>query len=542
MKLLPVAVVSHGVRPAQGYTPRRFCYKRRFCNMDTAADHTENTDGDIVSGGATFKQRVYTAVSVFSVAILHTRKKKDFTMKISFHGADRDVTGSCHLVECAGRRILIDCGLYQGGRELEEENAEPFGFEPADIDFLLLTHAHLDHCGRIPLLARRGFRGEIVTTAATRELARLVMLDAAHLQEEDAAYRLRKAVRHGSSTSAIQPLYTTLDALNSLDFFGRTARYGEPLQLAPGIRATFVDAGHILGSACVFLQLEDQGRSRSLLFSGDLGNSGRPILRDPAPPPQADVVVMETTYGDRRHKRLEPSVEELYDAINDTFRRGGNVVIPTFALERSQEILYYLREGVEGGRIARTTQVFLDSPMAISATRIFKRHPECYDTETMDLFREGRDPFHLPALRFTRETAESMAINRIGGGAVIMAGSGMCTGGRVRHHLRHNLWRRESSVVFVGYAAQGTLARHIIDGARQVHIFGEQMPVRAHIYTIGGFSAHADQAELLAWHGRTGNPQTTYLVHGEEDAMHRFAARLKNTRVEMPSLHEACPL
>ncbi len=463
-------------------------------------------------------------------------------MKIGFHGADRGVTGSCHLVTCAGRRVLIDCGLYQGGRELDEENREPFGFDPATVDFLLLTHAHLDHCGRIPLLVKAGFRGEIITTAASRELARLVMLDAAHIHEEDAAHRARQAARHGHQPEEITPLYTTLDALNSLDNFGRTAAYGEPLELAPGLRATFMDAGHILGSASILLELEEQGRRRRVLFSGDLGYGGRVILRDPAPPPAADVVVMETTYGDRCHKALAPSVEELYEAVNDTFRRGGNVVIPSFALERSQEILYYLREGVEQGHLPATMHVFLDSPMAISATEIFRRHPECYDAEAAELFREGRDPFCVPGLRFTRETAESMAINRISGGALIMAGSGMCTGGRVRHHLKHNLWRHDSSVIFVGYAARGTLARRIVDGARSVHIFREEIPVRARIHTIGGFSAHADRDQLLAWHRRTGDPARTFLVHGEEEAMAHFARHLERTEVTMPGLHETFQL
>jgi len=463
-------------------------------------------------------------------------------MKISFHGADRTVTGSCHLVECNGKRVLIDCGLYQGGREIDEENSADFGFDPADIDFLLLTHAHLDHCGRIPLLARRGFRGEIITTAASCELARLVMLDAAHIQEEEAGYRQRKASRHGKRVDAINPLYTTLDALNAMDFFGRKASYGAPLTLAPGIRATFSNAGHILGSASVFLQLEEDGRECSVLFSGDLGYSGRVILRDPAGPPHADVVVMETTYGDRLHKALEPSIGELYEAIGDTFRRGGNVVIPTFALERTQEILYHLREGAEAGRIPPTAHVFLDSPMAISATEIFRRHPECYDAEAAKLFKQGRDPFMLRGLSFTRETADSMAINRIHGGAVIMAGSGMCTGGRVRHHLKHNLWRRDCSIVFVGFAARNTLARRIIDGAETVRIFGEDIPVRARIYTIGGFSAHADQAELLAWYRKTGSPRTTFLVHGEEDAMRGFAEQLGDVHVEMPETGQVYPL
>ncbi|HEB94155.1 MAG TPA: MBL fold metallo-hydrolase [Gammaproteobacteria bacterium] len=277
-------------------------------------------------------------------------------MKTSFHGADQEVTGSCHLIECAGKRILIDCGLYQGSHELVEENAGSFGFEPADIDYLLLSHAHLDHCGRIPLLAKRGFSGEVITTAASRELARLVMLDSAHLQEEEAAYQGRKAARSkGKHKKRIEPLYTVLDALNSLGAFGRTASYDQRMEVCPGVHATFIDAGHILGSVSIHLELEEGGKKRSVLFSGDLGYSGRVILRNPATPPAADVVVMETTYGDRLHKQLQPSIEELYEAIDDTFRRGGNVVIPTFALERAQEMLYFLHEAVNSGRLPGST-------------------------------------------------------------------------------------------------------------------------------------------------------------------------------------------
>ncbi len=459
-------------------------------------------------------------------------------MKISFHGATRGVTGSCHLVTCRGRRILIDCGMYQGGREIEEENRGDFGFDPSTVDYLLLTHAHLDHCGRIPLLVERGFRGEIITTGATRELARLVMLDAAHIQEEDARWKAKKVARHGRRAEDIKPLYTTLDALNALDYFGRTARYNKPLKLWDGIQATFLDAGHILGSASIVLELEEKGCRKKVLFSGDLGYPDRPILRDPAHPPPVDVVVMETTYGDREHKQLLPSVQELYEAIMSTFRRGGNVVIPTFALERSQEILYYLREGVEKGDLPGIMQVFLDSPMAISATRIFSRHPECFDREAYRIFHDGRDPFDLPGLQFTRETSESMAINAIRGGAVIMAGSGMATGGRVRHHLKHNLWRKRCSVIFVGYAARGTLARQIIDGAREVKIFGEVIPVEASIYTIGGFSAHAGRSQLLEWFRRTGDPEHVFLVHGEEEAMESFARTLGHRHTCLPGQHE----
>jgi metallo-beta-lactamase family protein len=455
-------------------------------------------------------------------------------MKISFHGAAGDVTGSCHLVEAAGRRILVDCGLFQGSRELHEENAEAFGFEPTAIDFLLLTHAHLDHCGRIPLLAKRGFRGEIITTAASRELARLVMLDSARLQEEDAGRRGRSSARRGAEGGA-EPLYTTVDALASLDRFGRTATYGETVELVPGLRATFRDAGHILGSASILLEMEEKGERRSIVLSGDIGNAGRPLLRAPDPPGAADAVVMETTYGDRLHRPLDASVDEFFQAITEAFGRGGNVIIPTFALERAQELLFYLRQGVETSRLPASMQVFLDSPMAISATEIFRRHPEACNP---DLLRGGKDPFAVPGLHLVRETAQSMAINHISGGAVIMAGNGMATGGRVRHHLKHNLWRRESSVVFVGFAAKGTLAREIIDGARQVNLLGEEMPVRASIHTINGFSAHADQAELLAWRAAIKGAGTTFLVHGEAGAMQAFAQKLPPGPVEMPKLHQ----
>ena len=458
-------------------------------------------------------------------------------MKISFHGACRGVTGSCYLVSCNGSRILIDCGLYQGPREVEEENEKPFGFDPADIDHLLLTHAHLDHCGRIPLLHRRGFRGEIITTPASRELAKLVMLDSAKLQEDEARWESRKQARKGRH-KAIEPLYGTLDVLNVLDNFGRNADYNKAVKLADGITATFFDAGHILGSASILLELEEGGRNRRVLFSGDIGYSDRVILRNPAQPSDIDVVVMETTYGDRKHKALQPSIEEMYDAINSTLQRGGNVIIPSFALERAQEILYYLREGIANNTLPRHMQVFLDSPMAISATEIFRRHPECYDENTCELFSTGQDPFGFSGLHFTRETAESMALNQISGGAVIIAGSGMCTGGRVRHHLKHNLWRRDSSVIFVGYAAIGTPARRIVDGAKQVRMFNEVIPVNASIHTIGGFSAHADNEELLAWHAKTGQPDTTYLIHGEEDSMSAFAKTLTRTSVSMPTLHE----
>jgi metallo-beta-lactamase family protein len=460
-------------------------------------------------------------------------------MQLSFHGADRDVTGSCHLVECAGRRLLVDCGMFQGGRELAEENAADFGFDPAGIDTVLLTHAHLDHCGRLPLLVKRGFRGEIIATAATRELARIVLLDSARIAEEDAEHGTRRSRRRGGEPAA--PLYTLMDAMATLDSFGRTAVYGVPLQLGPGLRVSFHDAGHILGSASVLLEASEAGRERRVLFSGDIGNAGRPILRDPAPP-QAGVVVMESTYGDRCHRSVKDSVGELCEAINATLRRGGNVIIPSFALERTQEVLFHLRAATADGRLPEQLPIFLDSPMAISATEVYRRHPECFDAETAELFRNGQDPMRPPGLRMVRDAAGSMALNRVEGGAVIMAGSGMCTGGRVRHHLRYNLWRPAASIVFVGFAARGTLARRIIDGAERVSIFGEDVPVRARVHTINGFSAHADQAELLAWHARVGGRERTILVHGEAGAMDRLAGLLAAVPVVTPAIGSSLEL
>jgi metallo-beta-lactamase family protein len=459
-------------------------------------------------------------------------------MKLEFHGADQNVTGSCHLFEAAGKKILIDCGLYQGGREMDEENSEPFGFDPASIDYLLLTHAHLDHCGRIPLLVKQGFAGEIITTGASCELARLVLLDSAHLQEDEARYKTKKASRHGHKKDKIEPLYNTVDVLNCFGFFGRTAKYNQPLAINGEIQVTFIDAGHILGSASIVLDVNHKEQQRKILFSGDLGYNGRAIIKDPTTPPHVDIVVMETTYGDRLHKTLEPTLEEFYSIINKTIAKGGNIIIPSFALERAQELLYYLREGIENGQLPSYLPVFLDSPMAISATEIFQRHPECFDKETCATFKSGQDPFMFPSLHFTRETADSMAINNVAGGAVIIAGSGMCTGGRVKHHLKHNLWKRNNTIIFVGFAAYGTLARRIVDGAKEVKIFGEEIQVHASTYTIGGFSAHADQAELLAWHQHTGSPKTTFLVHGDKEVMPVFAKKLYNTQVEIPVLHQ----
>lgn len=452
-------------------------------------------------------------------------------MRLTFHGAAGDVTGSCHLVEANGRRILIDCGMFQGGRELDEENAGDFGFDPRSVDLLLLTHAHLDHCGRIPLLVKRGFAGEIICTGATRDLTRLVLLDSARLHQEEA----RRKHRHGL---AAQPLYDTMDVLDSLDRFGRTAICGSRLDLGDGIVADWHDAGHILGSASISLEITRRGLTKRILFSGDIGPQSRLLLNGPVPPSGMDVVVMESTYGDRDHRSMESTMSEFLAAIRRTLKRGGNVIIPTFALERAQELLFALREARAAGKLAPSLPVFLDSPMAISATQIYRRHPEDLKPGLAAQLAQGHDPFAPPDLHFVEEASESMALNTIRSGAVIMAGSGMCTGGRVRHHLRHNLGHADCSVIFVGFAARGTLARIIIDGAPTVKLFGDMVPVRAQIHTINGFSAHAGRSDLIDWHHRTGTPEVTFLVHGEDEARAALAGALGRSRVEQPVLHQ----
>jgi metallo-beta-lactamase family protein len=436
---------------------------------------------------------------------------------LSFHGAARNVTGSCHLLEAAGRRILIDCGMFQGEADSDRLNRAPFGFDPATIDAVVLTHAHLDHCGRLPLLVARGFQGEVLCTRATAELAQVVLLDAARIQEEDAEREAERALRAGRAPRP--PLYGLDEACAALASFGRALRYGRSYSLGAGLTVRLIEAGHILGAAqAVFdLPAPDGTGRRRLVFSGDIGNSGRPVLRERARPPEADWVVMETTYGDRNHRSFEESARELIEAIRATIARGGKVVIPTFALERAQELLFILSRAVVAGDLPRKLPVYLDSPMAITATAVFRRHPEAFKLPFRRELMAGADPFRLPRLKLTREVEASRRINRQEGPAVILAGSGMCTGGRVLHHLRHNLWREEASVIFVGFAAKGTLARQIIDGARTVQVLGETVAVRAQIHTINGFSAHAGRDELLAWHAQTGRPEMTFLVHGDAE-------------------------
>jgi metallo-beta-lactamase family protein len=438
-------------------------------------------------------------------------------MKLTFHGAAKTVTGACYLLQIDKLRILIDCGLFQGPEELESRNWLPFGFPPSKIDYLVLTHAHLDHCGLIPRLVREGFVGEILCTEPTRDLTRLILTDSAHLQEEEAASRNKKERRRGGTP--IKPLYEIEDVLISLDRFADPVPFNKTIDLSKNIKLRFRDAGHVLGAAFVQMRItEGRKRPKRLLFSGDLGNRDKPLIPDPAQPDSADIAILESTYGDREHRSMRESIAELKQAILLTFARGGNVLIPSFALERTQELLavlfqLYKRHELPG------CQIFLDSPLAIAATKVFRRYSEYLRPDEAQALLRSPNAFDFPALHFTRTAEESKAINAISSHAIIIAGSGMCTGGRIWHHLKHQLWRPECSVIFTGYQAEGTLGRKLIDGARTVRVFGEEISVRAQLWTINGFSAHADQVGLLRFLTHAKKPEKIYLVHGEMNSL-----------------------
>ena len=451
-------------------------------------------------------------------------------MQIEFYGAAGEVTGSCHILDVGGRRFLLDCGLIQGGRKAEARNRDPFPFAAEDIDAVVLSHAHLDHSGRLPLLCRRGFSGPIHAQNATRDLSRVLLLDAASLAESDAFHENRRRKRKG--LGAVKPLFTVSDAELCLRQF-RGHRYDEWFEVGPGVRARYRDAGHILGSASVELDLEEQGQRRRLVFSGDLGQYDTPILRDPAAIESADLVLMESTYGGRRHRSRDASVKELGEIIRGSDR--GNILIPCFAVGRSQEILYQLGTHHQEWGLDRWN-IFLDSPMAIQASEIYWGYPHLYDEEAAALHRENARMPLLPNLSLSRTADESRAINRMERGAIVLAGSGMCTGGRILHHLKHNLWRENCRVIIVGYQAHGTLGRRLVDGADYVKIMGETIRVAASIHTIGGFSAHADEEDLLRWYSSMrGNPPV-FLVHGESERGAALQQTLtqRGTRSERP--------
>jgi metallo-beta-lactamase family protein len=436
-------------------------------------------------------------------------------MQLQFFGAAGEVTGSCHIVDVGRHRILLDCGLIQGGVSHGERNREPFPFDAAAIDAVILSHAHIDHCGRLPLLHKRGFRGTVYSTAACRDLARILLLDCAAIAAHDAEREERKRRRNGRR-GTVEPLFTSEDAQAVLSTF-RAVPYGRAVEVLPGIELTFRDAGHILGSACVCLLLTEGDVARRLLFSGDLGQYDSPILRDPEAGLEGDVVLMESTYGGRLHRDREATLVEFGEILRRARQHGGNVIIPAFAVGRSQDVLYELGTHYDEWQLA-DWQVFLDSPMAIEASEVYWRHAELFDEEARELrLRAGSMP-PLPNLTLCRTVEESKAINRNVNGVIVIAGSGMCTGGRIVHHLRHNLPRRECDVVFTGFQAEGTLGRAIVDGRDEVRIHGDSVRVEARVHTLGGFSAHGDQADLLRWYsGITGKPPV-WLVHGEPES------------------------
>ncbi|MBN1686853.1 MAG: MBL fold metallo-hydrolase, partial [Spirochaetales bacterium] len=445
---------------------------------------------------------------------------------IQFLGAAQNVTGSRYLLSYSGKNVLVDCGYYQE-RDFRYRNWEPFPFPPIHIDCMVLTHAHLDHCGLIPKLVREGFAGEIHCTPATAEIAKIVLLDSAHIQEEDAAFkRLRHEREKREPPREVVPLYTTEDAENCLDLFV-PHDYEEPVAVGPGIEVTFFDAGHILGSAMVRFRLGEGKSSRILLFSGDIGRYNKPILNDPTVFEEADSVVMESTYGDRLHEDTADIDTLLADAVNDAAKRGGNLVIPSFAIGRTQELLYRLNALTLADRIPHL-MTFVDSPMAVNVTQVFRNHRELFDDETIDLLHAQQSPFTMPNLKMVQSVSDSKAINHINGTAIIIAASGMCTGGRIKHHLAHNIGKPSSIVLFVGYQAQGTLGRIILEGGKEeVRILGTYYRVRADIRNIHGFSAHADQRELLDWvNAIRKKPKRIFVTHGEPEAARTLAGLL----------------
>ena len=443
-------------------------------------------------------------------------------MKLSFFGADQCVTGSCHCLEVNGKRILIDCGLQQGRDEISNEE---FPFAANTIDYLLITHAHIDHSGRTPMLIKQGFQGRILTTRLTGELLNIMLLDSAHIQEQDAEWKNRKRERAGQPP--IEPIYTIADAQRVGEFL-QTCEYGQTIELCEGVSVRFEDAGHLLGSACIYMTLTEGGETRSIVFSGDLGNINQPIIRDPVHFDGADYVVMESTYGDRNHTEVWNYTDDLAALIDKTIARGGNVIIPSFAVGRTQELLYFIRE-IKDQKLVKSNPdfpVYIDSPLAKKATTIFTGNLRGYlDEEALELVADGTHMFQFSNLRMTETAEESKALNEDRTPKVIISASGMCDAGRIRHHLKHNLWRPESTVVFVGFQGEGTLGRNLLEGAETVRLFGETISVRAEIVNFPGLSSHADRDHLLAWiEGfKEPKPQHVFVVHGDREVAPFFA-------------------
>ena len=446
-------------------------------------------------------------------------------MKLTFLGATHEVTGSCTLLEACGKNILIDCGMEQGADIYE--NCE-IPIVPCDIDAVCLTHAHIDHSGKIPMLVAQGFKGEIYSTVATQKLCSIMLRDSAHIQEFEAEWRNRKAKRAGGEEYV--PLYTLKDAENTLKLF-KCYNYNEPAQIFDGVRITFIDAGHLLGSASILFEITENGKTERIIFSGDLGNTNRPLINDPATPPVADYVVIESTYGDRTHGARPDYTAQLTEILQDTFDRGGNVVIPSFAVGRTQEMLYLIRNIKKQGLIKNHANfsVYVDSPLAVEATNIYSSGlTDYYDSETLDLLEQGIDPIRFNGLKLSVTSDDSKMINFDDSPKVILSASGMCEAGRIRHHLKHNLWRSDSTILFVGYQSEGTVGRKLVDGETTVKLFGEEINVRARIASLAGISGHADRDMMLSWlENIKKSVKTVFVNHGDDSVCDSFAQEIE---------------
>ncbi len=446
-------------------------------------------------------------------------------MKVTFLGAAGTVTGSNYLLECGKYKFMVDCGMFQGNAEMEKRNKRSLAIGSENIDFILITHAHIDHSGLLPRMVSKGFKGPIYASAPTKDLLDIMLLDAAHIQEMEAEWKNKKNKRKGGKIEC--PLYVMADSENTLPLI-QAVDYDKTFEPVPGIKVTYRDAGHILGAAFIRIEYEEDGKEMSLLFSGDLGRPDQLIVNDPAEAKTPDYLFLESTYGNRNHKNTKDSLSELAAAIEYAYSHGEKVVIPAFAVERSQQIICSLHSLSKQGKLPEDMPVFLDSPMAIRATEVFKKHPNYFDPNTRELVESGDSPFELANLRYTLTTEESQQINTMHGSAVIISASGMATAGRIKHHLFHNLWRQGAAVVFVGYQGVGTLGRKLVGGSGKVRIFGEDVLVSAKIFTIGGFSGHAGQDELLQWVEKFHSPKMkVFLVHGESKGLQAMSGLLQ---------------
>ncbi|MCB9465416.1 MAG: MBL fold metallo-hydrolase [Candidatus Eisenbacteria bacterium] len=466
-------------------------------------------------------------------------------MKITFHGAARTVTGSRHLLEVNGKKILLDCGLVQGRRSEADARNRKFPFDPAEIDAVVLSHAHIDHSGALPALVRRGFKGTIFSTLATADLANHMLRDSGFIQEKDVEFiNKRNKKRHGRNAEIIEPLYTVEDAEEALEHFSGM-RYRIPFPVVPGVECTFVDAGHMLGSAIVSLRIDDRGSERSVVFSGDIGRPHMPIIRDPKHTATPDVLIMESTYGGRDHVPNDQAEDHLAAIMNKICGRRGKLIIPAFSVGRTQEIVYKLTQLRRAGKIS-SCPIFVDSPLAVKATDVFDRHPECYDAEIRKIMREQGDPFGMEDITYIKSVEESKALNDRKGPFTVISASGMMEGGRVLHHLRNSISNPENAILIVGYQAEHTLGRKILRGDEEVSIYGEPFPVRAEVFVMNELSAHADRGELMDWYEKNeGTPQQVFLVHGDEDQSTALAATMEaktSAKIEVPHLDQSFTL